>query len=80
MADAAAAEIGVTLPSAATHIGKVYTVKKIDASANAVLVSGSTAIDGVAFKTLASQNESMSAISDGAQWRVIHYFSSSAGF
>ncbi len=82
LADATSAEMGLTLPSAAGVIGRSYTVKKIDASANAVLLSGAAAaetVDGAAFQTLDSQNETVTVLSDGIQWHMTNFFSASAG-
>lgn len=77
LADATTAEMGLTLPSAATVIGREYTVKKIDESANAVLLSGASgdSIEGAAFQTIASQNGSVTVMSDGVGWHITRFFS-----
>ena len=82
LADATAAEFGLTLPAVATVIGRSYTVKKIDGGANAILVSGSSAaatIDGFAFKSLDSENESITVMSDGSMYHVTGFFSAALG-
>jgi hypothetical protein len=77
VADATAANFGIVLPNASASVGQTYTVKKIDASANLVFMSGATpnTIDGAAFATLASQNGSLSVTSDGVHWRITSRFS-----
>lgn len=63
----------VTLPTAVGIAGRMYTVKKVDASANAVTVgtTSSQTIDGVTTKALSAQWNSVTVISDGANWLVI---------
>lgn len=63
----------ITLPSAATCAGRMYVVKKRDASANAVTVAttSSQTIDGAATVVLAAQWASVSVVSDGAGWLVV---------
>lgn len=63
--DATAGVVTVTLP--ATPSGQ-YTIKKIDASANAVTVSGT--IDGAASYALSSQYDSVT-VAGGTEWHVI---------
>ena len=71
-ADATGGSFGLTLPTAVNNSGKQYVVKKIDASANAVVVSGSGAetIDGSNTVNIVSQYDSMSLISNGANWYI----------
>ena len=61
------------LPTAAGITGRVYTVKKIDASANAVTLDGnaSETIDGAATYALTAQWDSVTIISDGSNWEII---------
>lgn len=68
--DATAGVIAVTLESAPT-IGQIHLVKKIDASANAVLVSGSQPIDGKPSFALYFQYESVTLQYSGTSWNVI---------
>lgn len=78
-ADATAGAYNVTLPTAAsaynaaTGIGKIFVVKKIDASANAVTIKGNGAelIDGSNTKALSSQWTSARVQSNGTTWDVI---------
>lgn len=79
LADASSAEMGLTLPAAAEFIGRCYTVKKVDVSANAVLLSASSGeyVDGAAFKTIDSHNEAVTVVSDGLQYHVIGHFTGS---
>lgn len=61
------------LPTAAGITGRVYTVKKIDASANAVTLDGdgTETIDGAATFALATQWKSVTIISTGTNWEII---------
>lgn len=67
----AAATITMTLPAPVT--GQVFTVKKIDNGAGSAVVdqNASETIDGATSKTLASQYESVTVVSDGTNWFVI---------
>jgi len=78
-ADATTAEFGLTLPSAATVAGRSYTVKKIDASANVVLLSASSGetVEGSAYVSIISANEALTVASDGVQFHAVGYFSAS---
>jgi hypothetical protein len=62
----------VTLPAVAGVSGKKLTIKKTDASGNAVTVDGNGAetIDGAATASLASQYKYISVISNGVGWFV----------
>lgn len=68
--DATSGAITVNLPTASGIEGRVYIVKKRDASGNAVTVdpSGAETIDGASTKTLASQWDTVRIISDGTNW------------
>ena len=63
----------ITLPTAVDREGRVYIIKKVDSSGNAVTVtpSGGQTIDGAANYSLASQYKYVSLISNGANWLVI---------
>lgn len=63
---------GIVLPTAIGNVGKQYHIKKCDASANTVIVSGSSGqlIDGVAIQTIATQWTSISVISNNVGWLI----------
>lgn len=71
-ADATGAAFTVTLPGASESVGCPITIKKTDASANAVTVSraGSATIEGATTYGLVTQYKSVTVISDGANWFV----------
>ena len=73
LADATAGVMTITLPLAALHEGRTFTVKKIDASANAVTIDGNGAetIDGALTVALSVQHQARTLLSDGAGWRII---------
>lgn len=63
----------VNLPPAAVVKGLIYTVKKIDASGNAVTIdpNGAETIDGSATKVLSAQWASLTIQSNGTAWFTI---------
>ncbi len=71
--DATAAAYSVTLPTAASIAGRLYTLKKTDVSANAVTVhtTGGQLIDGASTYALALQYKYVTVVSDGANWNII---------
>lgn len=70
LANANGGSITLTLPAHAS--GRQVTVKKTDATANTVTVTGATGnIDGAANVVLYSEDESVTVISDGANWHII---------
>lgn len=73
-----------TLPSASiVYIGTRYTFKKIDNTANAITIAtvSSQTIDGSTTYVLSSQNNFVSIISDGSNWKITATNSSStSGF
>lgn len=73
LGDATGGAFDVDLPAAASCPGRVYTVKKIDAGANAVTVDGNGAetIDGAATFPLAAQWDSVTIQSNGSAWYVL---------
>ena len=73
LVDATGGARSVNLPPAATSAWKVYTVKKVDASVNAVTVdpSGAETIDGAGTYPLALQYQSVTFQSDGTTWWVL---------
>lgn len=70
LVDASGASRTVTLPSPTA--GKIFNIKKIDSSANTVVISApSGTIDGTATKSLASQYDSLTITSDGTNFFII---------
>ena len=65
--------VTATLPTATSAAGKHFTIKKIDASGNAVTVDGDGAetIDGAATYSLATQYKSVTVASNGTSWDII---------
>ena len=63
----------ITLPAAASHTGRIYHIKKIDSSANAVTVDGnaSETIDDGLTAVLTVQYESITIQSDGSEWWIL---------
>jgi len=63
----------MTLPAAAGHFGRIYTIKKTDGSANTVTIDGnaSETIDGATTKVLTAQYEVVTIQCDGANWHII---------
>jgi hypothetical protein len=63
----------VTLPAAATNSGKVFYIRKTDASANRVILDGnaSETIDGALTYNITVQNETITVQSDGTNWLMI---------
>lgn len=71
LADATSAAFDVTLPAVAS--GRTVTAKKVDSTANAVtvVVPGAETIDGAANHALATQHDTVTLVSDGADWYVV---------
>lgn len=72
LANAAGGAFSVNLPAATSSTGLVLTIKKIDASANAVTIDGNSSetIDGATTKALSSQYASSTIVCDGSAWFV----------
>lgn len=72
-ANPAAGAFIVLLPPAAAVPGKRYTVKKVDAGANAVTVDGNAAelIDGALTNVLAAAYAVVTIQSNGVSWDVL---------
>ena len=68
--DAVAGVITVVLPTAASSTNRIYIIKKVDASVNAITIDGDGAetIDGAATQTLSNQYDSITVQSDGTEW------------
>jgi len=73
LCDGTTAALSVNLPAAASVKGRIYVIKKTDASANSVTVDGnaSETIDGSATYVLSAKNKYVMIQSDGANWQVI---------
>lgn len=75
LGNASTGNITITLPTAVGATGKTYIVKKIDSSANVVIVAttSSQTIDGVTTRNVVSQYDSVQVQTDGANWFIIGY-------
>jgi hypothetical protein len=73
LANANATTVTLTLPLAGSFSGKTYPAKKIDGSANAVVLSaaGGQTIDGNGSVSLTSQWQYVTVQSDGINWFII---------
>jgi hypothetical protein len=73
LGDATAGTVTYTLPAASGCQGRVYNIKKIDASANTVVIDGnaSETIDGALTQTISTQWQCISIQSDGSNWMII---------
>lgn len=74
--DSSGAALTINLPTAVGITGKSFTIRKSDstfATANAITVdaSGSETIDGATTTTLNTQYESITIVSDGANWVIV---------
>lgn len=73
LADASAGPVTLTLPPVSDNAGAIYSVKKVDASANAVTIAGNNGelIDGSAIQTLAAQYDALTVYCDGVDWFIV---------
>ena len=73
LVDAVGGARTITLPAAADHTHRIYNIKKIDVSANAVTIDGTGAetIDGAATVVIAAQWDSYTIQSNGTGWFII---------
>jgi len=73
LCDCTSNNITINLPAASTASGLQYHIKKIDSSANTVTVDGNGAetIDGATTKTISTQYDSITIVSDGSNWFII---------
>ncbi|KKK44553.1 hypothetical protein LCGC14_3166900 [marine sediment metagenome] len=73
LCDAAAENILVTLPTASGEVGRNYSIKKIDSTANLVTISGinSETIDDALIAVLTAQYESLPVVTDGSRWYIL---------
>lgn len=73
LVDATAANTTITLPAAASNTGRIYNIKKIDASANSVTIepNGAELIDGAANVSSATQYDGWMIQCDGTAWYIL---------
>lgn len=73
LVDATSGNIVKTLPTAASAVNIIYTIKKIDASVNTVTVqaAGAELIDGANTRVLTTQYQSIQIISNGTAWYIL---------
>jgi hypothetical protein len=72
LGDATGAAFTVTLPDVRRATGQVLTIKKVDASGNAVTVSaGTTTIDGAGTYPLPAQWNAVMVCSNGTAWFIL---------
>lgn len=73
IADATSNAIVINLPLASRAKGRIFVIKKVDASANAVTLTPRTAetIDGSATKSTTTQYATYTIQSDGSNWHLI---------
>jgi hypothetical protein len=71
--DATSGAITLTLPTAVGFSGQTHIIKKIDSSANAVIIAttSSQTIDGATTLSLLTQYNSVTLVSNGTNWDVI---------
>lgn len=72
LCDASGGAFTITLPAAADNTNRVYIIKKIDSSVNAVTVDGnaSETIDGGTTAVITTQYESIIIFCDGSNWHI----------
>jgi hypothetical protein len=80
-ANATSGAITLTLETAVACDGRRHTFKKIDATANAVTIActGGQTIDGAATKAIAAQYDTLTVISDGANWKNLNTYIAAGG-
>ena len=74
LASASSGAVTITLPDAAgTNANRVIIVKKMDATSNAVTVTGTggDTIDGQTNFILTTQYASITVVSDGSNWNIV---------
>lgn len=74
LANSSTAAFTLTLPTAVNASGQIYTIKKIDSSANAVTISTtlSQTIDGLASYSLSYQYQGLQVQSTNSNWVIIN--------
>jgi len=76
LVDGTSAAWTLSLPAAASNTGKVFYIKRTDSTiANAVTIdpNASETIDGATTRPLYTQNEELTIVSDGTNWRVLNH-------
>lgn len=75
LVDATISTVTLTLPPAADVEGKVLTIKKTDGSVNIVTVDGdgTETLDGALTYVLQLQYDTVTIISDGANWHIMSF-------
>lgn len=73
LGDASLTAITLTLPTAASSVGKILYFKKVDSTSNSVIIDpdGSETIDGQSSVSLTSQYQSITIVSDGTSWYIL---------
>lgn len=73
LADAAAGAVTITLPDVSTWANKWLTIKKTDATANVVTVTGGVGvlIDGAGTQGIVYQYDAITVVSDGTSWAIL---------
>lgn len=73
LADATSGNLTMTLQAAASHTGRIYKIKKIDASVNTVTIdaNGSETIDGATTQVISTQWASVTIQSNGTSWFIV---------
>lgn len=73
LCDASGGAITLNLPAAASLIGKVFEIKKIDSTANTVTIdpSGAEQIEGDTTAQLSFEGECLTIICDATEWWII---------
>jgi len=72
--DASGGAFTVTLPAlSAARTGRVYHIKKIDSSANAITIDGDSAetIDGATTASITTQYDSIMIVAGATEWHII---------
>lgn len=73
LGDASAGTVTFTLPTAQQSLGQVLTVKKVDATANPVVISPASGetVDGAATAPIYIENASLTIQSTGTRWIIL---------
>lgn len=74
LCDATSGSQANTLPAAAAMAGKLMVLKKIDSTANPVILAGDANIDGAASFSLSQQYSTLGILSDGSHWWILFQF------
>ena len=71
--DATSDIVEITLPPVLASVGKVFIVKKVDASVNDVVIktTGAELIDSFLTQTLPLQHDKITIVSNGISWNII---------